>query len=60
MRRRGRRYPDMKKLINPPPPHKTDLVPELVEHDRVEANNEEKGKQVPGHEEADLKHEIWR
>jgi hypothetical protein len=37
---------------------KTDLVPELVEHDRVEANNEEKRKQVTRHKEEDLKHEI--
>jgi hypothetical protein len=59
MRRKGRRYPDAKKHIDPTPaPHNTDLVPEFVEHDRVQTDNEEEGKQVTGHKEADLKHEI--
>ncbi len=46
--RKGRRY----KTRSSTSPRNTDLVPELVEHDKVEADNEEEGEEVPGHEEA--------
>ena len=46
---------DKKKHINPLPPLKTELVPEFMEHDREEADNDKEGEEVSGRKEKYLK-----